>query len=103
MFGVIEKKNYFWNKEKEMITPWPKNQACMNTKMVEVTYEAAHCLYAGRLDKIGSDIWMGDFKTPGDIELFPMKEEEVLDIDYEWEFNAYEAVYKMEVLNNVKR
>ena len=103
MFGVIEKKNYFWNKEKEMITPWPESQACMNTKMVGVTYEAAHCLYAGRLDKIGSGIWMGDFKKPGEIELFPMKEEEVLDIDYEWEFNAYEAVYRMEILDNVKR
>tara|TARA_B100000131_G_scaffold114727_1_gene111680 strand:- start:616 stop:1308 length:693 start_codon:yes stop_codon:yes gene_type:complete len=94
MFGVIEKKNYFWNREKKMITPWPDGQACMNTKMVGVTYEAAHCLYAGRLEDIGKGIWMGDFSTPGEIELFPMAEEEVLDIDYDWEFNAYEAVYR---------
>ena len=37
---------------------------------------------------------MGDFSNPGEIELFPMAEKEVLDIDYDWEFNAYEAVYR---------
>ena len=94
MFGVIAKKNYFWNKDDEMITEWPKNQACMNTKMVGKTYEAAHCLYAGRLDKIGNGIWMGNFNNPGEISLYKMKEEEVLDIDYMWEFEAYEAVYE---------
>jgi CMP-N-acetylneuraminic acid synthetase len=93
MFGVTVKKNYFWNEEKEMITPWPEGYECMNTKFVNKTYEAAHCLYAGQLNKIGEGIWMGDFKKPGDISLFEMKEEEVLDIDYEWEFKAYEAVF----------
>ena len=34
MFGVMEKKNYFWNKQGELITPWPPDQACMNTKVV---------------------------------------------------------------------
>ena len=32
---------------------------CMNTKLVEKTYEAAHVLYAGKMDTIGNDIWMG--------------------------------------------
>ena len=94
MFGVTEKKNYFWNKNGKMITNWPSDQECMNTKFVEKTYEAAHCLYAGRLDKIGEGIWMGDFRKTGDISLFEMKEEEVLDIDYPWEFKAYEAVFE---------
>jgi len=101
MFGVIAKKNYFWNKRHEMITEWPKDQACMNTKMVGKTYEAAHCLYAGRLDKIGEGIWMGDFNNPGEISLFEMKEEEVLDIDYMWEFEAYEAVYRRGFNNDI--
>jgi CMP-N-acetylneuraminic acid synthetase len=92
-FGVMEKKNYFWNKELSMVTPWPEGQAVMNTKFVETTFEAAHCLYAGRLDKIGQSIWMGDFNTPGDIQLFPMNEEECLDIDYEWQFNMCEKLY----------
>ena len=26
LFGVIETKDYYWNKEGKLITPWPKNQ-----------------------------------------------------------------------------
>ena len=66
----------------------------MNTKVVGVTYEAAHCLYAGRLDSIGSGIWMGNFQIPGQIELFSMREQEVLDIDYPWQFELCEALYE---------
>ena len=93
MFGVMEKKNYFWNKQGELITPWPPDQACMNTKVVERTYEAAHCLYAGRMDLIKEGVWMGDFNDPGAIELYVMKEEECLDIDYPWQFNMCESLY----------
>ena len=94
LFGVIEKKNYFWDNNSRLITEWPEGQAVMNTKYVGKTYEAAHCLYAGRLDRIGDGIWMGDFSKPGDIKLFPMEEKEVLDIDYQWEFNMCENLYK---------
>ena len=97
LFGVMKKKNYFWNKQGELITPWPEGQACMNTKFVTETLEAAHCLYAGRMDKISEGIWMGDFDKPGDIELFPMEEFECLDIDYPWQFKMCEAIYKSEM------
>jgi CMP-N-acetylneuraminic acid synthetase len=97
LFGVIEKKNYFWNKECSLITPWPEDQAVMNTKYVETTYEAAHCLYAGNMNMIGSGIWMGDFSKPGDIKLYNMSEKEVFDIDYEWQFTYYEKLYKLGV------
>ena len=95
MFGVTENKNYYWDSKFKLITPWPKNQAVMNTKVVDCTYEAAHCLYAGKTSKIKDGIWMGDFTKNGDIELFPMAKKEIFDIDYEWEFNYYEAMYKM--------
>lgn len=95
MFGVIEKKNYFWNSNKKIITPL--KEAVMNTKTADVIYEAAHCLYAGRMDKIGEDIWMGDFNAPGSIELFPMEEQEVFDIDYEWQFKIAESLYRSNV------
>tara|TARA_Y100000593_G_scaffold94692_1_gene195144 strand:+ start:2715 stop:3413 length:699 start_codon:yes stop_codon:yes gene_type:complete len=91
LFGVMEKKNYFWNKEGEILTPLV--EAVMNTKTVQITYEAAHCLYAGKMDNIGQSIWMGDFNKPGDISLFPMSEKECLDIDYEWQFDMCEALY----------
>jgi len=92
MFGVIEKKNYFWNQKGNIITPLI--ESVMNTKTVDITYEAAHCLYAGRMNKIGESIWMGDFNSPGQIELFPLSEKESLDIDYKWQFNFCESAYK---------
>jgi CMP-N-acetylneuraminic acid synthetase len=93
MFGVIKKKNYFWRQNGSIITPLTED--VMNTKTVPFTYEAAHCLYAGRMDKINEGIWMGDFNKPGDIELFPMKEEECLDIDYPWQFKMCEKLYEV--------
>ena len=92
MFGVIEKKNYFWNDKQEFLTPL--TEAVMNTKTVPVIYEAANCLYAGRLDKIGQGVLMGDFNTPSDIELFSMLESECFDIDYPWQFELFEKMYK---------
>ena len=92
MFGVIEKKNYFWDNKNTFLTPL--KEAVMNTKTADVIKEAAHCLYASALDSIGNNVWMGDFNTPNDIKLWTMKEEEIFDIDYEWEFTLYESLYK---------
>jgi CMP-N-acetylneuraminic acid synthetase len=92
MFGVMRKKNYFWDKDGAIITPLTED--VMNTKTVPHTHEAAHCLYAGRMSDIGKGIWMGDFNKPGDIELFAMEEQECLDIDYPWQFNMCEKLYE---------
>jgi CMP-N-acetylneuraminic acid synthetase len=45
------------------------------------------------MEKIGQNIWMGDFTKPGDIELFEVPEEEIFDIDYEWQFDVAEQIY----------
>ena len=98
LFGVIKRKNYYWNKNKIMITPWPEDQTILNTKAVEITYEAAHSLYASTMDKIYEDQFMGTFQSETDPELFEMEEFEVFDIDYEWQFQMaksyYEVLYK---------
>jgi CMP-N-acetylneuraminic acid synthetase len=94
MFAVLPKKNYFWNTKGEMLNKWPPTERVMNTKAVEPTLEAAHCLYASRMDTIKDGVWMGDFQTPGEIELVEMPEEDAFDVDYEWEFELYEALYK---------
>jgi len=85
MLGVIKKKTYYWNENKELITQKFEKSGNMNTKLVETTYEAAHCLYAGKTKFIGDGVWMGDFKK-NEIELFPIEERECFDIDYDWEF-----------------
>jgi len=91
MFGVIEKRNYFWREDGEFLTPQEKIN---NTKTAVPIYEAAHCLYAGSMKDIGNDIWMGDFNNKGEVELFTVPEEETFDIDYEWQFNVAETLYK---------
>ena len=93
LFGVIEKKNYFWNTNGELITPWPDGEAILNTKMVGTTLEAAHCLYAGSMPALGENVWMGDY-TLNNPELFVVPEEETFDVDYEWQFGIAETLYK---------
>ncbi len=93
LFGVIETKDYYWNKEGRLVTPWPEDQTLMNTKAVEITYKAAHVLYASRMDLIKDNKFMGDFQKEGGIKLYPMDELECFDIDYEWQFNTAELLY----------
>ena len=65
----------------------------MNTKFVKPIYEAAHCLYASRLDVIKDGCWMGD-TSPPEPKLFVMDELEAFDIDYEWQFKVGEQLYE---------
>ncbi len=90
-FAVFEKKTYYWNKEGNSITDWD-GATIMNTKFVEPICEAAHCLYASRLDIIKDGYWM-DAKSPPEPELFTMEELEAFDIDYEWQFKVGEVLY----------
>ena len=94
LFAVFEKKQYYWNKEGALITPWPEGQTIMNTKAVEPTYEAAHVLYASRLDLIKENRFMGDFEAEGGIKLFQMDELEAFDIDEPWQFEVAEVLYE---------
>ena len=103
LYGVIKKKNYFWDKNQNLITHWPEGLTCPNTKLVEETYEAANCLYAGRMDLISKDIWIA--KPPyrkNHPELFVVQEEETLDIDYEWQFNYVKKIYSSKTNKFVK-
>ena len=92
-FGVIAKKQYFWDNEGEMLSEWPEGQKIMNTKYMNTTYEAAHCLYASRMDIIGEGYWM-DKKTPPQPRLFVIENElETFDIDHPWQFEVAEQLY----------
>ena len=93
MFAVMAKKQYYWDSDKNMISHWPKEQKLMNTKTMTTTYEAAHCLYASRMDIIKDGYWMDD-QLPPNPELFVVEEEEVFDVDYEWQFLACETLYR---------
>jgi CMP-N-acetylneuraminic acid synthetase len=91
-FAVFEKKTYYWDKDGKSITDW-KGATIMNTKVVEPIYEAAHCLYASRLDVVKDGYWM-DTKSPPQPELFVMDEFEAFDIDHEWQFKLGEKIWE---------
>jgi len=92
-FAVFEKKTYYWNKDSKPITDW-KGTTLMNTKFIEPIYEAAHCLYASRMDIIKDGFWM-DTNSPPSPELFVMNELEAFDIDYSWQFDVAEKLYNI--------
>ena len=97
-FAVFEKKTYYWNQNGESLTDW-KGMTSMNTKFVDAVYEAAHCLYASRIDIIGEGFWMNKHYPPK-LDLFKMEELESFDIDYPWQFEVAEKLYKTFFQNN---
>ncbi len=92
LFAVVKNRSFVWNSNHEMISKFP--DAKMNTKHIEPVYLPAHCLYAGKMDRIKNGVHMGTFRELNDPELYIIEgEKECLDIDYEWQFIAAEALY----------
>mgnify|MGYP003111563176 FL=1 len=95
-FGVFEKKTFLFNNEGVMINKFfgdDKYLATLETKFVETCYEAAHSLYAGTMEDIQKEIYMGSFKKPNDPKFFIMDEIECFDIDWPWQFEIAERLY----------
>ena len=95
-FGVFEKKTFLFNNEGVMINKFfgeDKYLATLETKFVETCYEAAHSLYAGTMEDIKKEIYMGSFKKSNDPEFFIMDEIECFDIDWPWQFEIAEKLY----------
>ena len=90
-FAVFKKKTYYWDINGKAITDW-KGETTMNTKYVDPIYEAAHCLYASRMDIIKEGYFI-DIKSPIEPELYIMNELEAFDIDEEWQFQLGEKLY----------
>ena len=98
-FGVVEKKTFFFNKGGKMINGFfgeDKYLATLETKFVEPVYEAAHSLYAGTVSDIAKEIFMGTFKKSADPSFFILNEDECFDIDWPWQFEIAEKMYKIE-------
>jgi len=94
LFAVVKKQNYYWDQDGKMITNWPEGQKIMNTKSnFNPIFEAGHCLYGSSLELISQERFMVDFKKDF-LKLFEIHELEAFDIDYEWQFNIGEGLYK---------
>ena len=94
LFGVIEKKQYYWDSSGNLITKWIKDFSVMNTNLVDPTYEAAHSLYASEMSGIENEVWMAEAPyTINNPELFIIDEIEAYDIDHPWQFKIAEMLY----------
>lgn len=97
LISAIKVKDYFWdeneNLESKHFKQVEKGDFCFNSKYVCTTNKASHTLQIGLLEDIGKDIWLGSFKKD-DPELFYIDELESYDIDYPFEFNICEFIYK---------
>lgn len=99
MFGVVERKTYFWDKDGQMVSKWPHGFKIMNTKYVEPLYEAGHCLYAGTLEQVRRGYWMSD-NTPPTPALYIIKNElEIFDIDWPWQVPVAKELYRLHMYN----
>jgi len=102
LFGVIKRKNYFWDSSLQLMTSCPEEKQAPNTKTATEVFEAAHSLYASKIEWIKDGVWLGSFCKPNDPELFVIDEKESFDIDYHWQFEFAEAVYRQYVLSDKK-
>lgn len=91
--SVYESKNYFWDLKGKMLNKWPEGFTSMNTKFVEPTKIAAHCMYGSRVDLIKEGNWVTN-KLPYEPELISMPEIEAFDIDEPWQFDVAKSLYE---------
>ncbi|MDP7196488.1 MAG: hypothetical protein QF864_09895, partial [SAR202 cluster bacterium] len=92
MFTVFEKKTYYWDSNEKAITDWG-GSTIMNTKFVDPIYEASYCIFSSKMSIIGDNYWM-DTNSPANPKLYVMDELEAFDIDYNWQFEVGEILYK---------
>jgi CMP-N-acetylneuraminic acid synthetase len=93
LFGVVKNRNYIWDKSGNPLTAPPKDKQTPNTKTAPIYFEAAHCLYASKIEWLDKGIWLGSFTKLNDPELYIVEESEVFDIDYPWQFEMAESLY----------
>ena len=90
VMSVIKKKNIIWDANMDYLNKRVSDD--FQTQTLPHYYEAAHCLYAGSMDRLRDErIHMGTFMDPNDPATYTIPESEAFDIDEMWQF---ELAYK---------
>tara|TARA_Y100000389_G_C17277921_1_gene421403 strand:- start:58 stop:741 length:684 start_codon:yes stop_codon:yes gene_type:complete len=84
IFSIKENKNYFFDKNNKPINFTPEY---LNTKYIDPLKEAGHCLFLTKLDDIKYNNYLGKFKDSLNPYLYIVSEEELYDIDYQYQFD----------------
>ena len=101
LFSVVKRKNWFFNKNKELISNYLGNQEdidSLNTKYVDHIYEGAHSIYIWSAKRVRKELKRWDFVL-NDPYLYEIPEDEFFDIDYQWQFDLAEKMYLQKHLN----
>jgi CMP-N-acetylneuraminic acid synthetase len=95
LFSVVEKRNFVFNPEGRLLNRFlgeEKYLASLETKLLEPIYEAANSflIWKGEYLRRHNAFWSFSKNDP---YLFPIPEDEFLDIDYPWQFRVAERIY----------
>ena len=105
LFSVVEHKRFFFKKDGTIFQDFygsEEAKVTLNSKYIETIYSGGP-LRAGKMTDVGKHIYMGDFNKPNSVPLFHYNPDEYIDIDYQWEFDVAEALYKkkLEIGENI--
>jgi CMP-N-acetylneuraminic acid synthetase len=91
IFTIKENKNYFFDKNNKPINFQP---GILNTKYVEPLIEGGHCLYLTKLEDIKNDNYLGKFVDESNPYLYKNNENELYDIDHQYQFDIIKYYIK---------
>lgn len=91
VFSVKNTKNYFFNSDNEPIN---FTSGTLNTKHVSPLIEGGHALYLTKLSDIENNNYLGAFKDKSNPFLYYLNNEELYDIDYQYEFDIIKCYIK---------
>ena len=95
LFSVVERRNFFFDEESKMLNNFlgdKKYIPTLETNMVGPIYEAAHCIYLWRAERVKLERVRWSL-TKNDPFLFEITPEEAFDIDFPWQFELGEYAY----------
>lgn len=95
LFSVVKRHNFFFDKDSNMINEFhgdKKYLPSLETKLVGPLYEAGHCIYIWKADRVRNEGVRWDLKKD-DPYLFEIPPGEAFDIDYPWQFELAEYAY----------
>ena len=96
LMSVMEHKHFFFTSEGQWFQGYngtDEQKRTLNTKFVEPIFSTGP-IFAGKMSDIGKHIYMGDFDKPNQVPFFKFNSEEYIDIDYRYEFEAAQALYR---------
>ncbi len=97
LFSVVERKNFYFDKDSRLVNNFLGEKTYLHTletKLIEPLYEAAHCIYIWNADRVRRE-WKRFNFSKDDPFLFSIPPEEAFDIDYPWQFELAENIYKI--------